>query len=198
MKKFLVLSVVGLFVASAVAPVFAAMPAPYGWYLEANAGKSSASGKSFPGKVKHTGFGESINGGYKFSQFIAGEVGFTNYANTRIQTPSGTNVAKDRHYSYDIAGKLMLPVGVTGTEVYGKVGIGRVNSNVTVTNEAAAAANGMAFNAGTHTKNGLYLGAGADYALSPNVLVNLQWARQNGSNNTGVLDLYSLGLAYIF
>ena len=175
----------------------AAVAVPYGWYVEGNVGKSNASNKSFAGVVKNTGLGESINLGYKFTTFVAGEIGVANYANTRIESSTGANVAKDRHYSYDIAGKLMLPIGGTGAEVFGKLGIGRINSKVTVTNPSLAAANAYVFNAGTHSANGLYLGAGADYAIMPNVLVNAQWARQRGSNNTGNLDLYSVGLAYI-
>ena len=197
MKKIIFI-VASLAVAGVVTSVQAAVSVPYGWYLEANLGKSVSSDKSLPGSVKHTGLGESANFGYKFSTYVAGEVGYTHYANTRIQAPNGANVAKDRHYSYDLAGKLMLPIGTSGIEVFGKAGVGRLNSNVTVTNAALAASSGYAFNSGTHSANGLLLGAGADYAIIPNLLVNAQWVRQQGSRNTGDMDLYSLGLAYIF
>lgn len=197
MKKRILLAVMSVVNLGYVATASAAIVVPYGWYLEANVGESNASDKTYPGNVSNTGLGESLNLGYKFTTFVAGEIGFANYANTRVKNPAGTNVAKDRHYSYDIAGKLMLPIGATGFEVFGKLGVGRINSNVTVTDASGAYAYGYSFNAGTHSANGIYLGAGADYAITPNLLVNGQWARQKGSNNTGDLDLYSLGLAYI-
>jgi OOP family OmpA-OmpF porin len=197
-KKRIVLALATCLAYGCAATATAAIVVPYGWYLEANVGASNASDKTYPGNVDNTGLGESLNLGYKFTPFVAGEVGYANYANSRIKTASaGTHVAKDRHYSYEIAGKLMLPIGTTGAEVFGKLGVGRINSNVTVMDANAAAAAGYSFNAGTHSANGLYLGAGADYAITPNLLVNGQWARQKGSNNTGDLDLYSLGLAYI-
>jgi opacity protein-like surface antigen len=176
----------------------AAVAVPYGWYVEGNVGKSNVSAKNYPGKDKNSGVGASVNAGYKFTPFIAGEIGITHYEDTKILTNTNATVAKDKHYSYDIAGKLMLPVGGTGVEVFGKLGLGRTYSKVRVTNPGLAAVNNMAFDQAAHTTSGLYMAAGMDYAVMPNVLANLQWARQKGSSHSGNLDLYSLGLAYIF
>jgi opacity protein-like surface antigen len=175
----------------------AVVPIPFGWYLEGNAGQSRESNKSYPGSVKNTGFGWNVDGGYKFTPFVGVEVGYTSYAQTRIQNSLGATAANDSHYSYDLAGKLMLPLAASGVEIFAKLGVARLNSYVTVINANAAAVNNMVFNTGTHTATGFYYGGGVDYSFLPNVLVNAQWARAQGSNSTGNLDLLSLGLSYI-
>jgi len=91
-----------------------------------------------------------------------------------------------------------MPIGTTGAEVFVKAGISRIQSNLTVTNYPAAAAGGLTFNSGTHISTGVYMGAGAEYSVTPNLLVNLQWARAKGSSKTGDGNLYSGGVAYIF
>jgi hypothetical protein len=174
----------------------AAMPVPYGWYAEANLGDSKAWNKPYPGSVQRTGFGYNFDGGYKFNTFVAGEVGISEYAPTRIKNSAGQQAAKDTHYSYDIAGKIMLPFGGLGVEAFGKLGVTRISSDETV-NAANAALDGLVFYPGTHYVTGIYMAAGADYANTHHLLVNLQWARARGSNKTGNLDLYSGGLSYI-
>ena len=197
--KLLVSLISGIVIIGAASPVLAAIPVPYGWYLEANAGVSQSEGKYFPGNnISTEGFGWNANAGYKLSPFFGGEIGFTDYATTYIKNSFNTNVANDSHYSYDVAGKVMLPIGSTGAEVFGKLGIARINSNVTVTNYGAAALNSLTFNTGTHTATAPYFGAGADYAVLTNMFINVQWMRAKGNINTGTLDLYSLGVSYIF
>lgn len=197
--KLFSLTLFGVVIASATSSAAAAISVPYGWYAEANVGESSAQGKSYPGNdISAKGFGWNANGGYKFSPFFETEVGFTRYATTYIKNRFGTNTAKDQHYSYDVAGKVLLPVGTTGAEFFGKLGVARINSNVTVMNAGAAALNGMVFNTGTHTSTAPYFGAGADYAVLTSLFLNAQWMRANGNNKTGTLDLYSIGVSYIF
>jgi hypothetical protein len=181
-----------------VTNAFAAMPINNGWYVEGNVGGSKASSKNYPGSINKTGVGWNATLGYKFTQFFSGDVGYTHYADTNIRTPGGPTVATTTQYSYDLAGKVTLPLAKTGVEVFGKSGIGRINSYTHVNNPAVAAANGYVFSPGVHTQTVPIYGGGADYAITPNLLVNAQWMRAQGTNSTGTLDLYSLGLDFIF
>jgi hypothetical protein len=175
----------------------AAVAQSTGWYLEGNVGKS-ATYKIYPGKVKDTGLGLNINGGYKFTKFVAVDVGLTHYAQAHIKNSAGRTAATDSHYSYDIAGKFMLPIASTGFEVFAKAGVSRIQSYVKLTNSGAANVDGLTFNTGSHSASGAYFGVGADYGILSNLLVNMQWMRASGSRATGRADLYSGGLSYIF
>ncbi len=176
----------------------AAMTVPFGWYLETNQGESIANSKSYPGSsIDRKGYGYNFDGGYKFNPWFSAEIGYSGFANTVIKNSAGAQAAKDEHYSYDISGKLMLPVGGTGAELFGKLGVARVNSNVKV-NYANAALNNLTYQSGVHDTTGVYLAAGADYGITPHVLVNVEGACSRGNNKTGNLYLYSGGLSYIF
>ncbi|MES2217582.1 MAG: outer membrane beta-barrel protein [Pseudomonadota bacterium] len=198
MKRFKLCVAAALISLCSTQMAWAAMPYPFGWYLEGDAGKSVASDKSYPGKVYNTGFGWGLAGGYKFNEYVAGEVGFTHYAQTRVKTLAGTTFATDEHYSYDLVGKVILPIAHTGLEIFGKLGVGRIYAYTSLTNPQAANANGYFINTGVHSHNALYLGGGAEYAILKNLLANVQWQRAKGTNQTGDVDLYSAGLAYIF
>jgi hypothetical protein len=187
----------GLTVYLAATAAFAAMPLPFGWYIEGNLGESYATSKSYPtpSTLKKNGFGGNINGGYKFNPFFAGEIGVTDYAETRINNAAGELAAKDQHYSYDITSKIMLPVGTSGVELFGKIGAARSNSDVTV--YQAASLNNLVFNNGSHYSTNFYFGAGVDYAILTHLVANLQWAQAQGSNMVGNSNLYSAGLSWI-
>lgn len=200
MKKYKILLTISALTLGWANLASAAVPVPYGWYLEGNVGVSKEQNKKYPGPgtVKNTGFGWNVNAGYKFTPFVAAEIGYTHYADALIKNSAGTQAARDKHFSYDIAAKLMLPIAASGLELFAKVGAVRMNSNVTVTNAAAAAVNGLTFNTGTHTATNIYYGGGAEYAFTPYLLANAQWVRAKGSRATGDGDLYSLGLSYLF
>jgi opacity protein-like surface antigen len=204
MERHLV-KLIKLKIASVIAACFtattawAAMPLPWGWYIEGDLGKSVTSTKHYAGyRVQNTGFAGSIEGGYKFTQYIAGELGFTRYAQVRMKGPFSNTFATDQHYSYDLAGKLMLPIAQTGLNIFGKLGIGRINSYTTLTNPQVASANCYYVDTGVHSHNAFYLGGGAEFAILSHLLVNAQWERAKGTNLTGDLDLYSAGVSYIF
>ena len=188
-------SLVALLAATAA---HAATPYPFGWYVEGNVGKSVSSDKTYPGRVTNTGFGWNLNGGYKFNEYIAGEVGFTRYAQTYAKGPNHNTFETDNHYSYDLAGKLMLPIMHTGLDIFGKLGLGRLNSYTELTNPGVANANHYVVNTGVHSHNVVYFGGGAEFAILANLLANAQWERAKGTHQTGDQDLYSLGLAFIF
>jgi len=177
----------------------AATPVPYGWYLEVNGGQSRISQKYTNGTPNtNIGFGGSAFGGYKFSPFAAAEVGYTYYSTVNIDNAFGTKAATNKHYSFDLAGKAILPVGVTGLELFVKAGVARMNSNLSITNYTAVAVGGMVLDTGSHSATGVYGGAGADFAVSPNMMINVQWAQAKGTSKTGNGTLYSGGISYIF
>jgi len=177
----------------------AEVPMPMGWYLEGNLGGSKISNVSYATNtsIASTGLGWSLNGGYKFIPYFAAEIGYTSYANGTINF-NGSKVGKDQAQSYDVAGKAIMPVQDTGVEIFAKLGVARAKSNVTATNAALLAANGETLNTGRHNSTDLYFGLGGDYAFMPNMAANLQWNRVDGTNKTGNLDLFSLGLTYMF
>ncbi|MDR3478110.1 MAG: outer membrane beta-barrel protein [Gammaproteobacteria bacterium] len=190
---------VGLTTLGVATNAMAVMSVPYGWYAEGNAGQSRISqGYPAPSSSSNTGFGWNANAGYKINPFAAAEIGYTHYASIRIRNGFGTNVANNSHYSYDIAAKGIMPIGTTGAEIFVKAGISRIQSNITVTNYTAAAASGLVFNTGTHISSGVYMGAGGEYSVTPNLLINLQWAKAKGTSKTGDGNLYSGGVSYIF
>jgi hypothetical protein len=182
---------------SVVTSTFASMSLPNGWYVEGNVGSSRATNKTYGSNTstKNTGFGFNLDAGYKFAPYFAAEVGYTSYAKTTVKS-AGTNVAKDTHYSYDIAGKGIFPVSDTGLELFAKVGLARSNSHVVITNSTAAAGLGIA--TGTSSSSGLYLALGGDYSFMPTLAVNAQWAQAKGNSNTGTLSIYTLGLTWLF
>lgn len=175
---------------------FAILSVPNGWYLEGNAGSTSTSNTSYPGDVSSSGIGGNANLGYKFMPFFALEMGYTLYANTTIKNNAGTKAASVRVYSYDLAGKAILPITDSGLEAFVKLGGQRLNESFTIKNAAAAAALGVS--SGSHNATGFYLAGGLQYYFIPELAVNAQWARAQGNNTTGNYDLLSGGISFIF
>lgn len=186
----------GGLLALASAPSFAVMSLPDGWYLEANVGSTQLSGKNYPGKASPSGLGGNANVGYKFMPYFATELGYTRYANTSITDQNGTKAGSDKHYSYDIAARGILPIVNSGFELFAKLGVERVCSSLSIKN--ATAANNIGLTSSQHSVTGLYIGGGAQYYVTPELAINAQWNRATGNNRTGTLDLFSGGLSFIF
>ncbi len=199
MKRIKQMALLSAIAASLSTSVFADMPVPMGWYLEANGGTTSAQDKNYGSgtNVDRSGWGWNVNAGYKFMPYFATEIGFTRYAASKVKNSFlDTQAAKDTHYSYDLTTKGILPISTSGGALFAKLGIARLNSNVSVTNQAAMT--GLSFTTGTRNSTGYYLGLGGEYSFMPNFLGVAQWARAKGNSNTGALDLYSVGVSYIF
>lgn len=192
----LLLTISGLIAVSISMPSFAIMSVPNGWYLEGNLGTSHISNKTYPGKSSNTGFAGNANLGYKFMPYFGLEVGYSKYADITIKDNNGTKAASDRHYTVDVAAKGIIPFADSGFEAFAKIGVARVASDVKVDDAASAAALGIANN--KHNATGLYAGAGAQYAIMPELALVGQWQRAQGSSSTGNFDLYTLGLSFIF
>jgi len=175
---------------------FAVMSIPYGWYIEGNAGSSHASNTNWPGSTSSSGIGGNGNLGYKFMPFFGLEAGYTQYANTSIKNGAGAKAATVKNYSYDLAGKGILPIGSSPFELFAKVGAARVNAKTSVNSATAASALGIS--SSNHSATGLYYGIGADYSILDALQLVAQWQRAQGNSSTGNYDLFSGGLTFIF
>lgn len=176
--------------------VLAILSIPCGWYLQADIGSTKLLDKTYPGSSSSSGVGGGGSVGYKFMPYFASEVYYYHYANTTIDNAAGTEVAWDKHYSYGLVAKGIVPFTDTGFEAYGKIGAQRIYSSLQITNTLGASSIGLGTS--QHSTTGLFLGAGAQYFFWPELGVAIQWTRAKGNSNTGTLDLYSIGLAFIF
>lgn len=171
-------------------------PLPCGWYIEGNFGSSRISNISGV-DISSSGFGWNANIGYKFMPFFALEAGYTNYAEANLRI-NGVQVATDKPYTIDVAGKAILPISDSSFEVFGKLGAARVTSKYSIEQPTLTT-----LPSGTTNKTVLYIGAGGDFVWSPALPINVQWQRavstsNSSSSTTGTLDLYSVGITYIF
>ncbi|MBV8803243.1 MAG: porin family protein [Gammaproteobacteria bacterium] len=177
----------------------AAMPLPAGWYLEGNVGEANVSNVDYASNStnNNSGIAWNANVGYKFMPFFAFEGGYSTYGNTNVESYN-TKVAKATSQTYDIAGKVMLPIQNSGFEFLAKLGIGRTRTHITESNPNYVTAHGITVNAGTNLATSVIYGLGGEYSFSPNMLVNAQWMRADGGDHTGNLDLYLIGVSYLF
>ena len=165
---------------------------PRAWYLEANYGRSMV---RYPSSTawNGNGYGWSANIGYKFMPFLGIEAGYTKYAPLSIY---GSTQVTHQNYDGHIAAKLMLPFGASGLEAFGKVGAGRLFSYETPISNGGA----QRLKIGS---TGWYCGGGLEYAGSPNWLINAQWERLQGNDNTtsgkfnGSSQLYTAGISFL-
>lgn len=193
--KKILLAVSGLMTLVCSVPALAMMSAPYGWYVEGNIGSTRLSDANYPGSVSSSGIGGNFNVGYKFMPYFAMEAGYTRYADTTIKSGS-SKAGTVKYYSYDLAGRGILPFADTGFELFAKLGVERLNAQTNIDNAATAASIGLG--SSQHTKTGLYMGVGGQYYFAPEFAVNVQWQRATGSSTTGNMDLFSAGVSYLF
>lgn len=187
--------IAGLSALTITTSVWAVTSVPNGFYLEANAGSTHLSNKSYPGSSSSSGIGGNGNIGYKFMPYFAVELGYSQYANTTVKNSAGTTAGTDKHYSYDIAAKGILPAYDTGLEGFAKLGMQHLNSHLNIDNGAAAAQLGLG--SSSHNTVNLYYGAGAQYYFMPELAAVIQWQRAQGNSSTGTLDLFTGGLSFI-
>lgn len=199
MKKLKIIAWAGLAATCTITSAMAITPLPTGWYVELNGGRSKVTNISYASgsSISNTGIGWNLNGGYKFIPFCAAELGYTKYADSSSKI-NGVKIATATYYSYDVALKPILPVGDIGAEVFAKLGLAYLNTSVKAANASYAAANGISVTTGSHNTTRYYFGLGAEYYFIPSLALNAQWQRAQGNNKTGNLNLYSLGLSYLF
>lgn len=178
------------------APAYAVMSLPYGWYLEGNAGSSSLTEKSYPGSDSSSGVGYNGMVGYKFMPYFAMEAGYSRYPETIIKNGAGNKAGTDRHDSYQITGKGIIPVYESGFELFAKLGATRVASDLKIDNVANA--NSIGLTGSSHNDINIYFGFGGQYYFMPELAFVAQWQRAVGNSSTGTLSLFSGGISFIF
>lgn len=176
-----------------ISPLYAVMPQDSHWYGDGNVGYSSVH-KSYHGHHTSSGATWSIAVGYRFLTWLGAEVGYARYPTVKVRALGG--VFEDSHYSYDFAGKLIFPFYRSGLELFGKAGIGRLNSNVIVLNSTSTL-NPAIYNT-NHYATSYYFGSGIEYFFLPNLAINGQWAHITGDSHTGKIDMYTLGFSVLF
>jgi len=195
-NKYLLRLAASIAAMSLSSSAMAIMSAPYGWYLEGNVGSTTLTNKSYPGSAGTSGVGGSGNLGYKFMPYVAAEGNYTQYAATSVNNSAGTQAARDRHYSYALAVRGILPIADYGAELFGRLGAAQSRSKVSIKNSTAASALGIG--SSSHSYIGLYWGGGISYYFMPELALNAQWARAQGSSSTGTMSLFSAGITFIF
>jgi hypothetical protein len=195
-KRIILAALGGLAALSFATSASAVMSSPFGWYLEANGGSAKLSNKSYPGSSSSSGIGGNANVGYKFMPYFATEIGYSQYPNTSIKNSVGTKAGSDKHYSYDLAAKGILPIAASGAEAFAKLGLSHLATSMSISNAAAASAIGLSNT--SHSATGLYMAVGAQYYFMPELAVVAQWARAQGNNSTGNEELLSGGVSFIF
>jgi OOP family OmpA-OmpF porin len=169
------------------------MSVPNGWYIEGNVGSAHLSNSNFSGfSTSSSGLGGNVNLGYKFMPYVAAEIGYTQYSNTKVSDSNGTRIGSIKHYSYDIAGKGIVPICDSGFEFFAK--LGAQHSQARISNESGSSVT----ISGSHSATGLYLGVGGQLNIMPELGLVAQWQRAQASSSSGTEDLYSIGLAFLF
>jgi hypothetical protein len=196
-NKWLLAVVSGVAAISLTSPAMALMmSAPDGWYIEANAGSAHLSNDDYPGSTTSSGIGYNGNLGYKFMPYAGVEGGYSTYPDTKIKDEAGSRAATVRHYSYDLAIKAILPVSDSGFEGFAKIGVGRMVSDIKISDPVVASSLGV--DRGSHSSTGVYMGVGAQLYFTPEIAVVAQWQRAQGNSSTGSEDLFGIGVSFLF
>lgn len=187
------------------------MSVPDGWYGEANGGVAHVSNAN--GETNLNGIAYNLNLGYKIMPYAAVEAGYTKYKNSKIDgtvvtlinsvpvTESATLVEISR-YSFDIAAKGILPLADSGFEAFGKLGAQHIRARAASTsslNNSISTVTGLPANySSSANATGVYLGLGLQANIMSELAIVVQWQRAQGNNDTGNVDLFSLGVTFIF
>lgn len=190
------LALLSAMAALAISPAYAIMSAPDGWYAEGNVGTANIANESIPGSHNQSGVSGNLNVGYKFMPFFGMEVGYSRFAEMTIKDGQGNKAGDATFYSYDIAGKGIVPIVDSGFELFAKVGANRMNQHISINDDTVATSIGLSSTQRSTTN--YYLGLGAQYYFIPEMAGVLQWQHSEGNSSTGDADFYSLGVSFIF
>lgn len=161
------------------------------WYVGGNIGGSYVHDKPFPGTpdyVAENGVGWNVNTGYQFfhiySAMFGGELGYSQYADSREYLSPSTTVGRTEHYSAYLAATGQVPL-IYNFSALGKLGVayGYARKNAYPTNFSASA-----------NSYGLYYGGGLMYNVTKAAALVAQWNRDRGNGSTGSTDLYTIGV----
>lgn len=197
--KILALTAATFTVFTAASSSYACVSLPTAWYVEGNVGTSTESNRTYGANTTSStsGLGWNGNFGYKFMPYFALDAGVISFANTNVKASSTSNTfAQDRHWSYNIAAKGILPLSDSGFEGFVKLGGTELYSSIKVTDGGTQSLTG--FN-GPYKNNStsLFYGAGVNYFFSPTLGAVAQWNQAKGNSKTGVQNFYSVGLTLL-
>ena len=158
------------------------------WYVSGNLGVSNLHDSATPGtrnSVNENGPGWNVNGGYQFNSMLGGELGYTQYHDSR-ETAGAVVVARTEHYAIDLAATGRYPL-VEKLSALAKLGVAYSYAN------KVFVASGASGSAGSVS---LYGGLGLAYSITPKVDFVAQFAGARGNHLTGSSDLFSLGFTF--
>jgi opacity protein-like surface antigen len=200
MKKILVISTVAALGLSAAAlagglpetmPLAPVSSSDMGLYVGLNGGFGMTNWKNKEGMTtkisKDNGFVSRVFVGADLNKYFAAEFGYAWFFN---KPKMNDNAYMKNTMAFDLMGKIKAPVA-DNLDLYGKVGV-----NYLMTHGDTSTKNAKNFN--------VAFGAGADYYITPNVIVNVEWLRYNGkakfsdSEYQPHTDAFLLGLRYKF
>lgn len=142
------------------------------------------------------GFGGRAFIGYDINKYFAIEGGYTYFGNKAklntqetdyIVTPPETTNAdpivknyKIKTQAFDVVGKIKAPVA-DSFDLYAKLGVGYLmTKGEYVEVKTANVTSDDKDNSVTNNKISLAFGAGVDYSVTPNVIINAEWFHLNG------------------
>lgn len=150
-------------------------------------------GKTTRADSKDGGIPVKLYGGYNLSPVLALEGGYQRFGTNHFDLPLGGQLGAEAHAFYAAAkGTLALN---EQWSLFGKLGVARASSKITVSGLGAAS------DSSTANRNRLYASVGGAYAISQQLSVQLEWDRFGKVNNEGLnsnLNNLSLGLRYSF
>jgi OOP family OmpA-OmpF porin len=140
--------------------------------------------------------------GYNFNRVWAIEGGYADLgeATFSMAAPGASGQAKVENHSWFVAGKGTWAV-TNQIGVFGKLGLTRNKSELSLTVSPAAAFGGAA--TGSNTRTNVLWGVGAEYAFNRNVGLRVEYedfGKFGDQNNTGrsKTNLWSIGVTYAF
>jgi hypothetical protein len=158
------------------------------WYVAGNVGVSHLYDNHAPStgnSVDENGPGWDATLGYQWNSILGGELGYTQYYNSR-ETSGTTVVAKTTHFAVHANATGRYPLAYK-LSALGKLGLAYSYAQKVFEATGAAASSGAV---------SPYLGLGLDYSITPTVDMLAQWSFVRGNNYTGSSTLYSLGMAF--
>lgn len=142
---------------------------------------------------KDNGLVGRVFAGYDINRYFAVEGGYSYFFNKANFTVGKITTGDIKTMAFDLMGKGKLPV-VESFDLYAKLGMNYLMSRMS----------SFANKPSSNTNNfNVAFGAGADYYITSNVIVNLEWLRLNGKARLNKdyqpsTDSFMVGLRYRF
>lgn len=178
-------------VLGAITLIGSAQAATPGAYAGLNLGASQLDGQS-----DTRGFAGGVFGGYNFNKFIGLEGGFNHYATYENSASNAiaSATATLQYDTFNLVGKVYLPISDSGFNLYALGGIAIVNQDIDVELNTVF---GSASDSNNITRVRPMYGLGASYDIpSTKFTAKLEASRVQSSNEIARGDMLTFGLAY--